>query len=65
MKHWMRKEIEETKAVAEEAHRQRAAQRDLLHEVADVVLALQAATERLQVVLTAAYEEKEGKPADG
>jgi hypothetical protein len=51
MKRWLRKEIEETKTVAQEVRITRAAQRDLLHEVADVVLGLQAATEKLQMAL--------------
>lgn len=51
MKKWLRKEIEETKAATEEVREQRAAQRDLLHEVADVVVNLQTAAERLQLAL--------------
>lgn len=51
MKKWLRREIEETKAATDEIKTQRAAQRDLLHEVADVVINLQSAAERLQKAL--------------
>ena len=59
MKRWMRREIEETKTATEELKAQRGAQRDLLHEVADVVISLQSAAERLQAALCD-YIERHG-----
>jgi uncharacterized coiled-coil protein SlyX len=60
VKKWMRREIEATQKATEEVREQRAAQRDLLHEVADVVVNLQAAAERLQAALVE-YVERYGE----
>lgn len=51
MKRWLRREIEDTKVDVAEIKETRKAQRDLLHEVADVVVNLQCAAERLQKAL--------------
>jgi hypothetical protein len=48
---WMRREVAATKVATEEVKAQRVANRGLLMEVADVVLELQAAAERLQAAL--------------
>ena len=61
MKKWMRREIDELRVAQAETSAQRRVQRELLLEVADVVVGLRVASEKLERALTE-YIEKYGEP---
>jgi cation transport regulator ChaC len=67
MKRWIKREVEEVKAERAAAQQERGSLKDLIHDVADVVIALRVATEDLEQALQelAQREEASERPDDG
>jgi vacuolar-type H+-ATPase subunit I/STV1 len=64
---WVRKQAEEIKAERAEVQIERGSLKDLIHDVADVVIALRVATEDLEQALRelAQREEEDERPDGG
>lgn len=61
---WVRKQAQEVKAERQEVQAERSSLKDLIHDVADVVIALRVATEDLEQALRelAQREEADERP---
>lgn len=57
---WVRKQAEEIRAERQEVHAERSSLKDLIHDVADVVIALRVATEDLEKALQELAQREEG-----
>jgi hypothetical protein len=67
MKRWIKREVEQVQIEREAAQRERGSLKDLIHDVADVVIALRVATEDLERALQDLAQREEGneRPDDG
>lgn len=67
MKRWIKSEVEQVRAERQEVHAERGSLKDLIHDVADVVIALRVATEDLEQALQelAQREEADERPDGG
>lgn len=62
MRRWLKRQLDDVAVEREAVRQERAAQRDLLHEVADAVIQLRTMAERLEELVREEYESKEGEP---